>query len=319
MIIGMLVQGSLNLPLTIPCRNSLSQRVFLVFLALSILPAVSLPAANLRVAELTRRRSHVDVMGIPMQSAMTARSCEMCMDQATGCGGEEMRGSWRCYNLRLRGAGDEKKKSPPPFFFGGKGRLNSKQVSLLAVGSESAQPEIKKKKHTKSFPVRHRLWASFTDVFTALAALEQAPGSLMKSNTEQKAAFMRSLWQGFLPVMAYACSSIYMVISQAYVLRHNKARGKDDCCPMKRRALYELHGESSHALLVVLQQQLTSLLLTISHALVAGVNYATLLLMYQNICGIMLYFPAVYLGEPFQHVELEGLTTWVRVANFCLF
>ncbi|EKX50649.1 hypothetical protein GUITHDRAFT_103876 [Guillardia theta CCMP2712] len=95
----------------------------------------------------------------------------------------------------------------------------------------------------------------------------------MKSNTEQKAAFMRSLWQGFLPVMAYACSSIYMVISQAYVLRHNKAK---------------------------------------------DVNYSTLLLMYQNICGIMLYFPAVYLGwQTFAFFDTKA--AYIMLPNSALF
>jgi hypothetical protein len=86
----------------------------------------------------------------------------------------------------------------------------------------------------------------------------------MKSKADENALFLRSLWhqgtqftcftstkvqiltQEFfflhlgLPVMSYACCSIYMVISQAYVLRHRDSQ---------------------------------------------GINYSTLLLMYQNMCG----------------------------------
>ncbi len=74
----------------------------------------------------------------------------------------------------------------------------------------SADSQMRKKKR-KSWPVRQRLWASFTDVFHALAALEQAPGTLMKSKADDKAEFIRSLWRGMMPVMSYACCSIYMV------------------------------------------------------------------------------------------------------------
>jgi len=45
----------------------------------------------------------------------------------------------------------------------------------------------------------------------ALAAQEQAPGTLMKSKADDKAGFIRSLWRGMMPVMSYACCSIYMV------------------------------------------------------------------------------------------------------------
>jgi hypothetical protein len=74
----------------------------------------------------------------------------------------------------------------------------------------SLDSQMRKKKR-KSWPVRQRLWASFTDVFHALAALEQAPGTLMKSKADDKAEFIRSLWRGMMPVMSYACCSIYMV------------------------------------------------------------------------------------------------------------
>ena len=74
----------------------------------------------------------------------------------------------------------------------------------------SPDSQMRKKKR-KSWPVRQRLWASFTDVFHALAALEQAPGTLMKSKADDKAEFIRSLWRGMMPVMSYACCSIYMV------------------------------------------------------------------------------------------------------------
>lgn len=82
----------------------------------------------------------------------------------------------------------------------------------------------KPNKRRKSFPVRQRLWASFTDVFTALAALEQAPGSLMRSKQDRDAMFVRQILNGILPVMAYASTSIYMVISQAYVLRNKQVK-----------------------------------------------------------------------------------------------
>jgi len=118
------------------------------------------------------------------------------------------------------------------------------------------------KKKRKSWPVRQRLWASFCDVCTALAALEQAPGTLMKSKADEKALFLRSVWHGVLPVMSYACCSIYMVISQAYVLRHKRS---------------------------------------------AGVNYSTLLLMYQNMCGLMLYFAEDMLGrQPFPFFDRKS-------------
>lgn len=109
------------------------------------------------------------------------------------------------------------------------------------------------KNRRKSFPVRQRLWASFSDVVTALAALEQAPGSLMRSTKEKEdAMFMRQILNGFLPVMAYATTSIYMVISQAYVLRNKNVK--------------------------------------------KGINYSTMLLLYQNVCGIMIYFPTKFAG-----------------------
>ena len=129
-------------------------------------------------------------------------------------------------------------------------------------GSLTPSEEYRVKKKRKSWPVRQRLWASFTDVITALAALEQAPGTLMKSKADEKALFLKSLWHGFLPVMAYATCSIYMVISQAYVLRHKRS---------------------------------------------AGINYSTLLLMYQNLCGICLYFAEDLMGrQPFAFFEVKA-------------
>lgn len=142
-----------------------------------------------------------------------------------------------------------------------------------STGPNPAPIPHRRRKAGKSFPVTQRLWASFADVVTALAALEQAPGSLMKSKVEQKAVLMRSVWQGILPVMAYSCTSIYMVISVAYVLRHKKSK---------------------------------------------NANYTTLLLMYQNLCGLLLWFPASHLGwQTFEFFNMRA--AWQMLPNSALF
>lgn len=143
------------------------------------------------------------------------------------------------------------------------GAQRNSRADTPATGGLTPKEEwMRLKKKRKSWPVRQRLWASFCDVCTALAALEQAPGTLMKSKADEKALFLRSLWHGVLPVMSYACCSIYMVISQAYVLRHKRS---------------------------------------------AGVNYSTLLLMYQNMCGLMLYFAEDMLGrQPFPFFDSKS-------------
>jgi len=144
---------------------------------------------------------------------------------------------------------------------------------LHDVKGLTPKEEWKLKKKRKSWPVRQRLWASFTDVCTALAALEQAPGTLMKSKADENAMFLQSLWHGFCPVMSYACCSIYMVISQAYVLRHKRS---------------------------------------------AGINYSTLLLMYQNICGLALYFAEDMLGrQPFPFFDFKS--AMLMLPNSALF
>eukprot|EP00277_Geminigera_cryophila_P015214 CAMPEP_0179447976 /NCGR_PEP_ID=MMETSP0799-20121207/31769_1 /TAXON_ID=46947 /ORGANISM="Geminigera cryophila, Strain CCMP2564" /LENGTH=483 /DNA_ID=CAMNT_0021239251 /DNA_START=217 /DNA_END=1669 /DNA_ORIENTATION=- len=144
---------------------------------------------------------------------------------------------------------------------------------LIELQGLTPKEAWKLKKKRKSWPVRQRLWASFTDVCTALAALEQAPGTLMKSKDDEKALFLQSLWHGFCPVMSYACCSIYMVISQAYVLRHKRS---------------------------------------------AGINYSTLLLMYQNICGLALYFAEDVLGrQPFPFFDFKS--AMLMLPNSALF
>jgi len=149
--------------------------------------------------------------------------------------------------MDLRGGGSSIQQPPPPPPPG---------VPSADAGSSWWEKSFnlrRNKKRRKSFPVRQRLWASFSDVVTALAALEQAPGSLMRSTKEKEdAMFLRQLLNGFLPVMAYATTSIYMVISQAYVLRNKNVK--------------------------------------------KGINYSTMLLLYQNICGILIYFPAKFAG-----------------------
>ena len=225
-------------------NNSFSQRVFLLCLALSVLPAVSLPSAKLRIAEAATGKKVVDVGGMAMKfnRAMKARCCDMCWQHGSTLHGEEMGSGRRYHGLRLRGAGEEGNKSSPPFFFGGTGRLNSKQVScsarrmfsrdmtclkdlaqrlpsisafnrtsddasvtirgvlytcssvslvvlflqasvcwLLAVTdsvAEPSQPEVKKKKHTKSFPVRHRFLCLSLSASTATSITTPSINSL---------------------------------------------------------------------------------------------------------------------------------------------
>jgi len=148
----------------------------------------------------------------------------------------------------------------PPDAAGAQRKTAANSASAGGLTPKEEWDRLKKKR--KSWPVRQRLWASFCDVCTALAALEQAPGTLMKSKADEKALFLRSVWHGVLPVLSYACCSIYMVISQAYVLRHKRS---------------------------------------------AGINYSTLLLMYQNMCGLMLYFAEDMLGrQPFPFFDRKS-------------
>ena len=72
---------------------------------------------------------------------------------------------------------------PPPSARAGAAGVGGGQGLLP---SEEWQRMQMRKKKRKSWPVRQRLWASFCDTFHALAALEQAPGTLMKSKADDK-------------------------------------------------------------------------------------------------------------------------------------
>jgi len=54
------------------------------------------------------------------------------------------------------------------------------------------------------------------------------------------------------------------------------------------------------------------------HKDAAGVNFSTLLLMYQNVCGIALYFPADMLGfQTFRFFDWRS--AWLMLPNSALF